>query len=182
MCGSDRESINQCLNGHPDEYRRLVERYQAALLSFLVGRLGEREWAEEAAQETFVRAYFALGRLRRAESFFSWLIGIADRVVREQRRNQQRRQQVVVQASAERSRPPHSQREHELERAIAELPDPCREVVLLRYYSGLSCRRIAEQLSAPLGTVTKRLSRAYAMLRESLRNLDDDDISCEVES
>lgn len=65
---------------------------------------------------------------------------------------------------------------------MAELPEPYREVVLLRYYGELSCSRIADQLEKPLGTVTKRLSRAYAMLRESLRELDDRDINCEVKS
>ncbi len=55
-----------------------------------------------------------------------------------------------------------------LERAIGELPDAYREVVLLRYYAGRSCSQVAEDLGIPLGTVTKRLSRAYAMLRESL--------------
>jgi hypothetical protein len=43
-----------------------------------------------------------------------------------------------------------------------------REVVLMRYYGGLSCAEIGGNLGVPVGTVTKRLSRAYAMLRESL--------------
>lgn len=181
MCCSDQESIRQCLNGHPDEYRQLVSRYQAALLSFLVGKLGSRESAEEAAQETFVRAYFALGKLRQPDAFFSWLVGIADRVAKEQHRLR-RRQQILAQVSAEQSQPPEFSPDYALEKVVAELPEPYREVVLLRYYGELSCSRIADQLEKPLGTVTKRLSRAYAMLRESLRELDDRDINCEVKS
>ena len=59
-------------------------------------------------------------------------------------------------------------RDHELEKAIAELGDPYREIVLLRFYAGQSCLQIAEQLNMPIGTVTKQLSRAYAKLRQSL--------------
>ena len=55
-----------------------------------------------------------------------------------------------------------------MERAVAELPDPYREVILLRYYSGQSCKQIADHLKMPIGTVTKQLSRAYAILRKSL--------------
>jgi len=80
MCRTDRECIEHCLDGHPDAYRHLVGRYQTVLVTYLAGHLGNREWAEEAAQEAFVRAYFALGKLRKPESFFSWLLGIAGRV------------------------------------------------------------------------------------------------------
>ncbi|HCO93484.1 MAG TPA: RNA polymerase subunit sigma, partial [Phycisphaerales bacterium] len=51
----------------------------------------------------------------------------------------------------------------------AELPEAYRKIILLRYYGEHSCNQIAEQLDMPLGTVTKTLSRAYAMLRESLQ-------------
>jgi RNA polymerase sigma factor (sigma-70 family) len=49
------------------------------------------------------------------------------------------------------------------------LPENYRQVILLRYYAEHSCRQIAEQLEIPLGTVTKTLSRAYAILRQSLQ-------------
>ncbi len=64
-------------------------------------------------------------------------------------------------------------RDWPLAKTIAELPDSYRELILLRYYAGLSCGRIADQLDMPLGTVTKNLSRAYAMLRESLKQKED---------
>jgi RNA polymerase sigma-70 factor (ECF subfamily) len=52
--------------------------------------------------------------------------------------------------------------------AVAGLPDTYREVIVLRYYGGQSCAEISRSLDVPLGTVTKRLSRAYAMLRDRL--------------
>ncbi|MHC4573794.1 MAG: RNA polymerase sigma factor [Planctomycetota bacterium] len=168
MGTSDKDYIERCLDGHPDDYRYLVRRYQAVLLAHLAGQLGNRDKAEEAAQETLVRAYFGLEKLRKRESFFSWLLGIASRVAKEQQRSEQRRREMAEVLSEEVPRPELSQ-DYGLEKAVAELPPPYRQIVLLRYYGGCSCSDVAEQLSMPLGTVTKTLSRAYVMLRESLR-------------
>ena len=64
---------------------------------------------------------------------------------------------------------PELSQDYALEAAVAGLPEAYRTVVLLRYYGGLSCSGIAEQLGMPLGTVTKTLSRAYTLLRETLQ-------------
>ena len=181
MSGTDRECIRTCLNGHPDAYRQLVRRYQAPLLSYLVGRLGDMERAEEAAQETFVRAFFALSKLNATESFFPWLFGIGHRVAREQQRAERRYRAAVGPpggtsvtdgASPPRSQPPEPAHDHALERALAELPATYSAVVLLRYYGELSCAQVARRLGVPLGTVTKRLSRAHGILRESFRRYE----------
>jgi RNA polymerase sigma-70 factor, ECF subfamily len=171
MCRTDRECIEHCLDGHPEAFRHLVGRYQAVLLSCLGGQLGNREWAEEAAQEVFVRAWFGLGKLQKREAFFSWLMGIAGRVVKEHWRSEQR-QRVLAAARASDTTQPQAANDLPLERVIAELPDVYREVILLRYYTGRSCVQIAEELAIPLGTVTKRLSRAYTMLRDGLLESD----------
>lgn len=168
MSWSDRQTIEQCLNGHPDRYRLLVNRYQTPLLSYLAGRLGDLEQSEEAAQETLVRAYFSLKKLRKPESFFSWLLGIAGRVALEHHRSRTKRAPGPPDREG---RAPEREASSDcgLEEAVARLPDRYREVVLLRYYGGLSCSQLADQLGVALGTVTKRLSRAYALLRESVQ-------------
>ncbi len=169
MCRTDRECVECCLDGHPDVFRQLVVRYQGVLLSYLTGRLGDRDRAEEAAQETLVRAYFGLSKLRKPETFCSWLLGIATLVAKEQLRTSRRRREIA-QAWSQRGADPELSHDYGLERAVAGLPQPYREVVLLRYYGGLSCAQAAEQLNVPLGTVTKQLSRAYGLLREELRH------------
>ena len=166
MAESDQYYIEQCLNGHPDEFRGLVRRYQAVLSAYLAGKLGNRSFAEEAAQETFVRAYFGLSDLKKHNSFYSWLLGIASRVAKEQRRNHG--QFADLDGLARESQKENQTKDYELEQAIAELPDSQREIILLRFYASLSCSQIAEQLDMPIGTVTKQLSRAYAKLRQLL--------------
>ena len=64
---------------------------------------------------------------------------------------------------------PASATEYPLEEAIAVLPETYRQVILMRYYEGLSCQDVATRLGMPLGTVTKTLSRAYALLRQELQ-------------
>ena len=118
-----------------------------------------------------MRSYFALKKLKKRESFFSWLFGIATRVAKEQQRAVWR-QRDMVKSLPERSVDRSRSHDYDLERAVSELGEPYRQVILLRYYGGMSCGEVAEQLAVPLGTVTKRLSRAYAMLRDSLGRAD----------
>jgi RNA polymerase sigma-70 factor (ECF subfamily) len=152
---ADADYVRLCLDGHPEMFRHLVVRYEAPIRRHLAARLGDANEAAEAAQETLVRAYFALPGLKKAESFSTWLLGIADRVAKEAHRARRRRGAPVdVGAVAD----------------IAGLPDTHRQVVLMRFYGGQSCAEIGRNLGVSLGTVTSRLSRAYALLREAMRN------------
>jgi RNA polymerase sigma-70 factor (ECF subfamily) len=174
MFETDKYYIERCLDGHPDDFRYLVRRYQAVLLAHLTGKLGNRTEADEAAQEAFVRAYFNMCKLRKPDSFFSWLLGIADRVAKEHHREEQiQRQRQIVRSFSEEAPGTELSQDYALETAIAGLPEAYREVILLRYYGQRSCNQIAEQLDMPLGTVTKTLSRAYAMLRNSLQRHEE---------
>ena len=191
MTETDTYYIERCLDGHPDDFRYIVRRYQAVLLAHLAGKLGNKNRAEEAAQESLVRAYFNMNKLQKPESFFSWLLGIADRVAKEhQRKDQIRRQRETIRSFSQEAptaaRPkawtgsdPTSSgsQDYALEAAVAELPAGYRKVVLLRYYGDRSCSQVAEQLDMPLGTVTKTLSRAYAMLRKSLQQKEEKQVS-----
>ena len=177
MFETDKYYIERCLDGHPDDFRYLVRRYQAVLLANLAGKLGSRDIAEEAAQEALVRAYFNMNKLKKPDSFFSWLLGIADRVAKEQQRREHvRRQREMVRSFSEEAPNPELSQDYALEAAISELPDAYRNVILLRYYGEHSCSQIADRLDMPLGTVTKTLSRAYAMLRKSLQQQEHSEV------
>ena len=62
---SDREYVESSRNGCPDHFRVLVERYQKPLFAYLASRLGNLAEAEEATQESFVRAFISLKSLRK---------------------------------------------------------------------------------------------------------------------
>jgi len=177
MSESDQYYVGRCLDGHPDDFRHLVRRYQGVLLAHLVGQLGSRDVAEEAAQESFVRGYMNLSKLTKRSSFFPWLLGIGTRVAKEMQRVRQREQEAIN-SLGERPGESSSGGHYPLARTIAELPNFYRELILLRYYGGQTCKELAIQLDIPLGTVTKALSRAYAMLREKLGK---GGVDCEVQ-
>jgi len=168
MSLSDKEYVKNCRDGHPEDFGSLVHRYQAPLFSYLAGQLGDHLQAEEAAQESFVRAFLSLKKLRKPESFYSWLLGIAGRVAKEQFRSQERRRKDREAAETMLADAGDTPAECPLEEVIAALPESQRQVILLRYYEGLSCQEVATRLEMPLGTVTKTLSRAYALLRQEL--------------
>jgi len=180
MDATDKEHVEQCRNGHPDDYRFLVERYQGPVFAYLASRLGDRTLAEDAAQESFVRAFFALPKLKKPESFYAFLLGIAGRVAHELRRAASRnvkRNEAAALVTAD----ANAREEYHLEEAIAALPEAHRQVVLLRFYEQLSCQEAADRLGLPLGTVTKTLSRAYAELRQILQSQQPTDALRRVE-
>lgn len=167
---TDADYVVSSRNGCPDHFRLLVERYQRPLLAYLMGRLGNPLEAEEAAQESFVRAFLSLKKLRKPESFYAWLLGIAARVLKEQFRALQRRDREREAAENAHEEGASLPEEYPVEEAIAGLPEAYRQVILLRYYQGLSCQEVGQRLGMPLGTVTKTLSRAYILLRQELQS------------
>jgi len=170
MSHTDEQCVRSCLDGNPGAYRHLIEWYELPLRRYLRARLGNAEAAIEAAQETFVRAYLGLGELRKPGAFFTWLLGIADLVAKETHRAAQQRRTVKWPQIelADRSYTRDAGSEGTVTEAVARLPDVYRQVVLLRFYGGYTCAEISRDLNVPLGTVTKRLSRAYDLLREHL--------------
>ena len=168
MARKDEYYVRRCLRGHVDDYRHLVRRYEAVLLGHLVGRLGRMDAAEEVAQESMVRAYFKLSELKKPGSYFSWLISIANNVVKEYLRDRKKFNTMAELPEEGEMDPKDRENDYEFEKTIAKLPESQRKVLLLRYYGGLSCLEVAQKLGIPLGTVTKNLSRAYKNLRELL--------------
>lgn len=140
--------------------------------AFLLQRLGNLDHAEDAAQETFVRAWSARASLASPERLVSWLLGIAANVaaqfVRDAARRHKRVARHAAMLPAKSSRADNTHDAADLARNVESLPDPYRRVILLRYWSGMTCREIAAASGTPVGSVTKQLSRGHAMLRASM--------------
>jgi RNA polymerase sigma-70 factor (ECF subfamily) len=165
---TDQDYVESSRNGCPEHFRLLVQRYQKPVFAYLASRMDNPLEAEEAAQESFVRAFLSLKTLRKPESFYAWLLGIAGRVAKEQFRSATRRERDREAAEVMLAEAEGEGKEYPMEEAIAALPETYRQVIVLRYYEGLSCQDVAVRLATPLGTVTKTLSRAYALLRQEL--------------
>jgi RNA polymerase sigma-70 factor, ECF subfamily len=163
--------------GDAPAFEELVMTYQHRVFGVALRMLGNRAEAEEVAQEAFVRAHRALGAFRGDAKLSTWLYAITSRLCLNRLASGERRltrqgEDALLRLSDAGPRPDAALERRELEtalgRAIAELPEDRRIVVVLRDLEGLSYEEIAEVLELPLGTVRSRLHRARADLKEKL--------------
>ena len=161
------------------DVERLFTTYHQPLVRYLVRRLGDRDWAEEIAQETFVRAL----RQEQIVSERAWLFAVATNLVRDEARKDARRRRHLEllreQAKAEEAvEPEPTTLERAQEAAIARRALEClterdREALLMRE-EGLDYNEIAEALELSPGSVGTTLSRARRRLVESYEALQKD--------
>jgi RNA polymerase sigma-70 factor, ECF subfamily len=154
-----------------DDVERLFRTYNAPLVRYLTRRLGDRDWAEEVAQETFLRAL----RQDRIDNERAWLFAVATNLVRDQaRKDARRRRHLALLAERERAEGPAEQEPTSLERAqeaamarraVDALAERDRLALLMRE-EGLSYEEIAVALELSPGSVGTTLSRARRRLVE----------------
>ena len=155
---------------------RLFRTYHATLVRYLTRRLGDRDWADEVAQETFIRAL----RQETIVNERAWLFAVATNLVRDEARKDSRRrkhlellrQEAVVEEEAE---PEPSKLEKAQEAAFARkaldaLAERDRLALLMRE-EGLDYKEIAEALDLSFGSVGTTLARARRRLAESYEAL-----------
>jgi RNA polymerase sigma-70 factor (ECF subfamily) len=139
--------------------------------------LGNAAEAQEVAQEAFLRAHHGLADFRGDAKLSTWLYAITSRLCLNRLAGGDRRlvrqgEETLLRLSDEARRPDaaleRSELEAALQRAIAELPEERRIVVVLRDIEGLAYEEIAQALDLELGTVRSRLHRARADLKEKL--------------
>ncbi len=173
----DAELVDLARDGDVRAYEELVARYQAIAyrVAWLVARqAGE---AEDAVQEAFVKAYYALPRFRPGAPFRPWLLRIVANEARNRIRSSRRREGLVLRAAA--ADPGGAAPSPEaavlaredaevLTRAMERLRESDRLVIAYRYLFDLSETEMADALGVRPGTVMSRLSRALGRLRTEL--------------
>jgi RNA polymerase sigma factor (sigma-70 family) len=174
----DVELIAQARQGDVGAYEALVERYRqvAFRTAYLITR-GSAD-AEDAAQEAFVKAYYALDRFRPDAEFRPWILRIVANEARNRVRSARRGESLLMRLADDRpsgasAQAPEaaalsSERARTLLAALAELPERDRLVVACRYLLELSEAETASALGVRRGTVKSRLSRALNKLRARL--------------
>ena len=134
--------------------------------------------AEDIAQEALLRAYRNFDRLRDRNRFRGWLVRISFRLALDRLRSAKRREQRDVLWSQPAQQPPAATAEDlaasrefqaHLDRALAELPEKLRLVLLLAAMDGHTIDEIAALLGIPVGTVKSRIFVARKQLAEKLR-------------
>jgi RNA polymerase sigma-70 factor, ECF subfamily len=172
---TDQELIEQTLAGDNLAFNHLVTRYQRAVYSAAVRVLRDHDLADEAAQETFVKAYFALKQYDGSYKFYTWILRICLNLCYDQLKKQ-KRQTPLDEALEQRGPDPAEifagdDACRKIREEIDKLPRDQRLVVQLRVNKELSYQEIGQALKIPMGTVMSRLSRARQTLGKSLKEI-----------
>ena len=179
---ADRELIEHCRRDRAalhGSFRALYQRHAGRALRFLRGLTGDEERAKDALQETFLRVYAALDRYDPAQPFAPWLLGIARNVALDQRRKEARRPAdaltpaLAATCAGPSDAPPEGAARREaralVTRAVAALPAPEREVLLLKHVEGLTFEQVAGTLGCSVRTAKYRMRAALDGLAVDLR-------------
>jgi len=165
-------------DGDGQAFAELVRRHQGRVRGLLLRLCGQRELADDLAQETFLRAYRGLGAFEGRARLSTWLYRIAYNVFVNHRQRTR-----VLDALPEdfdpaapvspATNPTHGDLRRDVHAAVATLPEHYRAVVVLHYLEDASYPEIAEILELPLGTVKTHLHRAKKLLRGQLHGWAD---------
>ena len=148
------------------EFIELVDTYQTSLLRMCYLNLHDLGLAEDAVQETFMKAYKAMPAFRGKSNVKTWLMKIAINTCRDMQRGTWLKH-IDRRVSLDQLQEASSS----LNMEIAKLPVKLREVVLLYYYQDMRTEDIAEALSIAVSSVSGRLKRAREKLRHGLKGV-----------
>ena len=157
--------------------KRLMSSYGDQIIKTCFLFLRSRQPAEDAAQETFIRAWKALDRLKEGPTEKAWLMKSAVNVCKSFLAN---RSSAILDRGVSLDRISETGKtdqylDQTVYLAVTSLPVKYRSVIILYYYQGLSVRETAEALRLPGATVRTRLARARALLKEDLKGWYFDD-------
>jgi RNA polymerase sigma-70 factor, ECF subfamily len=177
----DAQLIDQALHGHTDAFGQLVLKYQDRLFNTVFHVMGQAEDARDVVQEALVQAFLKLDTFRRDSAFYTWLYRIAFNVAMTHRRRQRPTVSMDcagakgMELSDNQDDPAESlerkERCGQVRRAISQLAEEYRAVLVLREIDGCCYETISEILNLPVGTVRSRLHRARLQLREQLHGM-----------
>jgi len=182
VTAADEKLVEATLQGDISSFGIIVERYWDMVIAFAISRIDNAIDAEDIAQESFLKAYSQLHRLRNPSRFAGWLSKItAQQCVNHIRKNAHkiiasRYTTYDVNASAQavvcNSNPGLTDEQaYFVRQTISRLPEKFRKVIIMRFVAGLSAMQIAKQLGKRHGTVRVWLHRAYQILRKDLVSL-----------
>jgi RNA polymerase sigma-70 factor (ECF subfamily) len=194
-CAADEEDVRlmcRAREGEIDAFSLLFDRHRERLVSFLFRLFGDREQAEDGAQEVFLRLWLARGRYQPRARFTTFLFQVAHNYWLDQRRKAGARPIELELAEgveggstgralrAPAATEPHYQlflryRQWQIQQAIARLPETHRAVFVLVHLEGRRLTEVAEILAIPVGTVKSRMHAAIRLLRGRLGSVDGEE-------
>lgn len=178
---TDEELVARCRTGSEDAFAELIARYRTRVFGIIARTTGNRERAEDLAQEVFLRIHRGLPYFQGQARLSTWIYRIVVNVCL-QERQAPARIEVPAEAPGDDDHAPRQlatrdpafadfELRERLEKALAKLPANYRMLVAAHYLEGVQYEELAEALGMPLGTVKTQLYRAKQQLRHLLETL-----------
>ena len=183
---TDLEIVDEILAGDKDAFALLVERYQKGLVNYIFHMVRHYEEALELTQEVFIKVYSSLARYDRQYKFSTWLYKIASNHTIDHLRRRKMNTTSIEASEEDEGRPeiaiestdqtPHEALHMktllaETRKAIEDLPESYRELIILRHINFRSYEEMAKITRLPIGTVKNRIFRARQLLMEVLKDV-----------
>lgn len=175
----ETDLIVKATHGDATAQEQLLRPFEQPLFLYLLRLLGQRQDAEDALQNTYIKTLRALPKYRHEGHFRSWLYRIAHReglqLIRKRPGEKQESEARLHEQPDHNPHPDdqahHKNVQHLVREAIATLPIGEREVVTLRLDAELSFKEIANATNIPLGTALSRMRQALVRLKPLLETI-----------
>jgi RNA polymerase sigma-70 factor, ECF subfamily len=176
---SDIELVQEVRNGRRQAYTELMRRYQERVYWVARRIVGSHDDADDVVQETFVKAYLALGEFRGDSSFFTWIYRIAVNLSLNALRKRQVLNYLHESELLSRILPStddpgkdleNAETESALARAVATLPEKQKAVFVMRYYDEMTYEEIGRVLKTSVGGLKANYFHALRKVREYMRH------------
>lgn len=165
---SETKLVEAALDGDIESFGKLCQRYYPAIVAVGYSVLADHQLAEDAAQESFARALVNLKNLKNKTKFVPWLAAICRNVAKDMVAIKARRISTYDLSQAARNNN-HDDNSSPIRRAIEQLPVSAKELIVLRYYNGLSYEQIGSVLGISKGTINGRITRAKRKMAKYLK-------------
>ncbi|MDE0396348.1 MAG: sigma-70 family RNA polymerase sigma factor [Candidatus Poribacteria bacterium] len=180
MKNMDVVLIHRTLNGDDNAFAELVKKYQKQVHALVWRKIGDFHTAEEITQDVFLKAYQRLAKLKKPQSFASWLYVIAANDCSTWLRKKRLKTQPIEDTSsalvekatysgyviAENERTAAEAQRDAVKKLLAKLQESDRTIITLFYFAEMTCKEISEFLGVSANTIKSRLSRARQSLKK----------------
>lgn len=185
MSLTDEEIVRKIQEGELEEFREIVRRYEAKLHYYAFRILGDKDMAEDAIQESFIKAYKNINSFDIRKKFSSWMYRIVhNESINLYHKNKDHLSiedfhETLSNGETERSvqkRIDLKKNREILDKAVSTLPIKYREVIILRYFEDKSYEEISEILRMPANTVGTFINRGKKELKNHFKNIDFEEL------
>jgi RNA polymerase sigma-70 factor (ECF subfamily) len=166
---SETQLVEAAQNGHLESFGALYEHYHSSMVALAYSKLADRDLAEDAAQEVFAIACRDIGSLKSKERFAAWLAGICRNISKQMLRANKSKAVAPDNGPAFAKRNDNEDHQEAIRRAVWNLRESERELIVMRYFDGFSQGQISEVLNISPQAVNGRLVRAKRKIAKYLK-------------